>query len=101
MQQLAPTPHAYVYGDEFLMMEYSRGGDVTGALVPTTDVVWPPTVSASSTSGCEAGDFPAAVAGRIALIQRGTCNFSVKAANAQAAGAAAAIIFNEGNPSDP
>ena len=33
----------------------------------------------------------------IALIQRGTCTFAVKAVNAQAAGAEAVIIFNQGN----
>jgi hypothetical protein len=32
------------------------------------------------------------------LIQRGTCTFAEKVANAEAAGASAAIIFNEGNP---
>ena len=36
--------------------------------------------------------------GRIALIQRGGCNFGVKVLNAQAAGASGVIIFNEGNP---
>ncbi len=36
----------------------------------------------------------------IALIQRGTCPFAVKAANAQAAGAEAVIIFNQGNSPD-
>jgi subtilisin family serine protease len=39
-------------------------------------------------------DFPAAVNGNIALIARGTLNFSVKVANAMAAGARAAIIYN-------
>src|SRR5205085_26604 len=41
--------------------------------------------------------FDCFVAGRIALIQRGTCTFSQKIANAQAAGATGVIIFNEGN----
>ncbi len=39
-------------------------------------------------------DFPPEVAGRIALIQRGELYFSEKTANAAAAGALAAIIFN-------
>jgi Zn-dependent M28 family amino/carboxypeptidase len=38
------------------------------------------------------------MSGRIALIQRGGCNFGVKVLNAQAAGASGVIIFNEGNP---
>ena len=37
-------------------------------------------------------------AGKIALIQRGTCNFGVKVLNATAAGAVGVVIFNEGNP---
>ncbi|MGH2652445.1 MAG: M20/M25/M40 family metallo-hydrolase, partial [Actinomycetota bacterium] len=45
-----------------------------------------------------ASDFPAEVAGNIALIQRGTCTFHDKALNAQTAGAAGVIIFNEGQP---
>ena len=38
--------------------------------------------------------------GQIALIQRGDCNFSVKLANAQAAGAIGGIIYNA-NPGQP
>ena len=40
-------------------------------------------------------EFPADTAGKIALIKRGTLYFSDKAANAAAAGAAAAIIYND------
>jgi subtilisin family serine protease len=42
----------------------------------------------------QAGQFPAAVAGNIALIQRGTIDFVTKVNNAKAAGAVAAIIYN-------
>lgn len=52
----------------------------------------------TSTSGCEAVDFAGFPAGAIAIVQRGTCTFAVKAANAQAAGASAVVIFNEGQP---
>jgi Zn-dependent M28 family amino/carboxypeptidase len=38
------------------------------------------------------------MAGRVALIQRGGCNFGVKVQNAAAAGATGVVIFNEGNP---
>jgi len=44
--------------------------------------------------GCDASDFPATVAGNIALIKRGTCEFGHKVALAGAAGAAGAILFN-------
>ena len=37
----------------------------------------------------------------IALIQRGTCTFGIKALNAQKAGAEAVIIFNQGNTPRP
>lgn len=44
--------------------------------------------------GLSAGDFPAAVTGNIALIERGTNSFAEKTANAKNAGAAAVIIYN-------
>jgi|HubBroStandDraft_3_1064219.scaffolds.fasta_scaffold02282_1 uncharacterized repeat protein (TIGR01451 family) len=50
--------------------------------------------------GCTALANAAAVAGNIALIDRGTCTFQTKAAVAQAAGAIAAIIVNN-VPGDP
>ena len=52
------------------------------------------------TSGCEAADFAGSPAGTIALVQRGTCSFGIKATNAQAAGAAAVVVFNQGNTTD-
>ena len=42
----------------------------------------------------DAAEFPAAVNGHIALIQRGTLTFAAKVTNAMAAGARAAIIYN-------
>jgi uncharacterized repeat protein (TIGR01451 family) len=50
--------------------------------------------------GCSAYTNAAAVAGNIALIDRGTCTFQLKAAQAQSAGAIAAIIVNN-VPGDP
>lgn len=43
---------------------------------------------------CEPITNPGALDGKIALIDRGACNFSVKVANAQAAGAVAVIVAN-------
>lgn len=40
------------------------------------------------------GDFPASVAGKIALMQRGEIKFMEKTRNAKAAGATAVVIFN-------
>ena len=68
-------------------------------MVPTTDVVLPPTPEPSSTSGCEPEDFPPAPAeAAVALVQRGTCTYQQKVDNAAAAGYAAVLIFNEGQP---
>jgi Zn-dependent M28 family amino/carboxypeptidase len=94
LSQVSPTPTDY----ETATFQFSGSGDITGALVPTNDVQIPPGPEpSSSNSGCEAADFPPAPAGpAVALIQRGTCFFEDKAANAQAAGYDAVIIFNEG-----
>ncbi len=102
-RELAPgvvaqvSPNAVDY--ETTTLEYSGNGDVTGQIVPTNDIVIPPTPAPSSTSGCEASDFPAAPTGpAIALIQRGTCTLELKVANATAAGYEAVLFFNEGQP---
>jgi minor extracellular serine protease Vpr len=47
--------------------------------------------------GCNTTDYPASgVAGAIVIISRGTCSFNQKAANAEAAGAAAIGVVNNG-----
>jgi hypothetical protein len=48
----------------------------------------------STTDGCTALTNAAAIAGKIALVERGTCTFVVKAKIAQDAGAAGVIIYN-------
>jgi Zn-dependent M28 family amino/carboxypeptidase len=94
--RVSPDAHTFVEPDEFATMDYSGSGDVTQTLTPV-DLTLPPGPAAnSSTSGCEAADFAGFPAGNVALLQRGTCGFAIKAANAQAAGASAAVIFNEG-----
>ena len=94
-----PFPFTYVRGrTDIATMGYSGDGSFTG-VVQEVDVTVPLPVGqpdGTSNSGCEAADF-AGFTGDIALIQRGTCDFSVKIANAVEAGAAAVIIFNEGN----
>lgn len=76
--------------------DYSGSGDVSGPVTPINLTI-PPGDAGTTPSGCEPGDFPAPGAEpSVALIQRGLCNFGVKAANAEAAGYDAAIIFNEG-----
>jgi hypothetical protein len=95
--QTSPTAHTFE-----LVNEWSPGtsnGSADADILPAGGIVIPPTPTSSSTSGCTAADFdPATMAGHIALIQRGGCNFGVKVLNAEAAGATGVVIFNEGNP---
>ena len=109
-EQTSPTPTTYTMGfaegDDFFPMDYTGAGDVTRQLVPTNDIqLRAPGAEftpGGSTSGCELQDYPAATAGNIALVQRGTCPFRQKADVALQAGAVGVVIFNEGNndPSD-
>ena len=94
--EVSPIAHNYV-----LSTDWGPGrslGVATAALQPSGGIILPPTQTSSSTAGCSTTDFNGFVPGRIALIQRGGCNFGVKVQNAQGAGATGVIIFNEGNP---
>jgi Zn-dependent M28 family amino/carboxypeptidase len=84
---------------DYYVMTYSGSGQVEDArVVPTNDIVIPPTPAPSSNSGCQPEDFAPAseTEDQVALIQRGGCDFVDKAENAEAAGYDAAIVFNEG-----
>jgi aminopeptidase Y len=96
LEQVAPVHTTYVWQTDFSTMSYSGSGNVTHT-IQAVDVLMPPT--GGSTSGCETTDFAGFVPGNIALIQRGTCTFALKATNAEAAGAVGVIIYNEGNNS--
>lgn len=63
-------------------------GGLTGELVLAVDDTAP------TQDGCTAFTNPAAVAGKLALIERGTCTFVVKVKNAQLAGAIGAVVYN-------
>lgn len=97
LDRVSLDPKAFENGTDFATMLYSGAGDVPAQL-EAVDVVMPPT--GGSTSGCEASDFAGLTPGNVALIQRGTCTFQTKAQNAEAAGASAVIIYNEGNTPD-
>lgn len=97
-QELTPPVLSWEGGPtapEIKTLLYSPPGRAV-ATVEGVDLVLPPGEENSSTSGCEAEDFAGFTPGAIALIQRGTCTFTEKAENAQAAGASAVILFNEG-----
>ena len=75
-------------------------GSVTGNVIPV-DINLAGT--RASTSACEASDFAGlnfTGANDIALVQRGTCGFTVKANLAAQAGAEAVVVFNQGNAPD-
>ena len=80
---------------DYAVFDGTGMGDVSGPLV-AVDVTIPPGAENSSTSGCQASDFDGFPEGAVALIQRGSCTFSDKALNAEAAGAVGVIVFNEG-----
>jgi len=95
-KEISPTSHDFGVSDEWNPGQST--GSTTADLQPAGGIVVPPTPTPSSSSGCTMADFSSFVSGRVALIQRGACNFGVKVLNAQAAGASGVIIFNEGNP---
>jgi Zn-dependent M28 family amino/carboxypeptidase len=108
LSQLTPVADDYETG----VFSGSGPGDVSAEITAVDINLAPPR---ASTSGCDgafaeaavgapivadpggADDFAGFPAGSIALIQRGGCSFALKAVNAQAAGASAVVIFNQGN----
>jgi Zn-dependent M28 family amino/carboxypeptidase len=97
LQQTAPGMVTYVEGVDFGVIDQSDPGDVTAAV---TAVDLQLGLGNTSTSGCEAADFTGFPSGNIALLQRGTCTFELKAENAAAAGAVGIVIFNQGDTAD-
>ena len=98
LEQVGPDEVTYTYGEDFGATPHSDPGDVTAQVIPVDLQLGP---GNTSTSGCEAADFAGFPAGAIALIQRGTCTFELKAENAAAAGAAGVLFFNQGDTADP
>jgi len=89
-ERTSPGTRRYENGKDFLTFRYSGAGSLTAQVVPVD--------FAGSTSGCEASDFGGFPAGAVALMRRGGCRFSDKAAVAQSHGAAAALMANDGLP---
>jgi Zn-dependent M28 family amino/carboxypeptidase len=85
--RVAPTATPYQLGTDYAPMTYTGSGTVDDGAVTPVDID-------STNSGCEVQDFADFVEGSVALVQRGTCPFGLKAANAEAAGASAVIVFN-------
>ena len=73
-----------------IVMEYSPSTPEDGIEAPLALVP----LDEDGTHGCERGDFAdAEFQGTVALVRRGICKFSVKAANARAAGARALVVY--------
>jgi hypothetical protein len=79
LERVTSPAISYDYITDFTVPVGSGTGDVTAA-VWAVDLNLPST--GGSTSGCEAADFIGFAVNSIALVQRGTCNYSVKVANA-------------------
>jgi Zn-dependent M28 family amino/carboxypeptidase len=99
----APPAAAWKVNEDFATMEFSGSGDLTDRPIHVIDFTEPTTEASASSAGCDEADFPPgadSLNGEIAVIQRGTCDFGVKAQNAQDHGAAGVLIFNEGTIDD-
>ena len=96
LEQVSPTPTAYETGT----FDYSGSGEVKARCSPTNDKVIPPTpvLELDRRGASRRTSTPAPAGPAIALIQRGGCDFSVKAANAQAAGYDAVDHLQRGQP---
>ena len=90
------SPPAIAGNLTFTLASFSPPPPTSGI---TADVVLAVDGGAPPNDACSAITNTAAMAGKIALIDRGNCGFTVKALAAQAAGAVAAIIAN--NTSGP
>ncbi|MFD0657650.1 M20/M25/M40 family metallo-hydrolase [Thermocatellispora tengchongensis] len=77
-----PTLTSGTEGHLASTVEFSGSGDVRGRALRVAE------------HGCEPGDYRGFRQGQVALVRRGTCEFSVKTRYAQAAGARAVILVN-------
>ena len=108
VRQLTPVAGEYESG----ILSGSGNGTVEAGVTVLDINLTPPR---ANTSGCQGAyteaavgapiladpggedDFAGFTPGNIALVQRGGCSFALKALNAQAAGASAVLIFNQGD----
>jgi Iap family predicted aminopeptidase len=84
-----PSGRRLAAGRAARTLAYSAGGRASGRVR---------VIPGAPDAGCRAGDFAALRDGEVALVERGTCRMSVKARNAQAAGASAVLVVNDGRP---
>jgi Zn-dependent M28 family amino/carboxypeptidase len=89
-ERVLPSTRSYRSGPDFVTMRYSGGGNVYARVAPVD--------FSSASSGCEDSDFAGFTGGAVALMRRGGCTFTQKTRMAEARGAAAALIANDGSP---
>jgi PA domain-containing protein len=87
LERTDPAAAEYARGEDFVLMEYSGGGEATARVRPVD------AGPGASDSGCETEAFAGFPAGDIALLRWGACTFGRKAGNAEDAGASAAVIL--------
>ncbi|HUD73055.1 MAG TPA: thrombospondin type 3 repeat-containing protein [Dongiaceae bacterium] len=107
---LAPgTPNLHVNAPAGIVGDYAVGtatfgnaitaAGITGNVVQALDAA--NAAGPTTFDGCTALTNAAAVAGNVALVDRGTCGFIVKAANLQAAGAIAMLVADNAPGAPP
>jgi hypothetical protein len=101
---LPPVPQLFVGSSNPVKFNLGTAGfgptltaaGLTGQLLGATNAATAP--ATSTTDGCAAFTNAAQMVGKIAVVDRGNCNFTVKAKNAQLAGAVATVVI--GRPED-
>lgn len=83
--QFGTLDESYALMRDWFVARLSAGGTLTALIQPT----------AGSSAGCSPGNFAAFVPGKIVLLERGACAYDKQVANAEHAGAAAVIFYNQ------
>jgi hypothetical protein len=102
------NPRVDVLSPAAIARTYQFGTAAFGAPLGSPNVIDPVVAAqdaanatgASTTDGCSALTNAAAIAGNIALVERGSCTFALKARNATNAGASAVVIYNNAANAD-
>jgi len=83
------------FSHDWFVARLSGSGALTKVVQPLSG-----TSGDESASGCSQQDFAGFGRGHIALLARGSCDYDSQVANAEAAGAAAVIIYNDAPTAD-
>ena len=91
--ELSPSNVTFTEGLDYKFFNGSAGSATASLQVVQDSSPFPSVIS----DGCSASDFSGFTSGNIALMQRGTCVLVDKLQNAFDAGAAGAIIYDQGD----